>query len=118
MISSVNRKSLWLGLIIVFILASISWLLADFFPRIDSVTMAIVLGIIVGNIPFSNQMVLKGGLFAEKKLLPIAITLLGVELKLMTLFDLGFVAIIVIAVSILVFHFYKYLLRKTTQFFA
>lgn len=116
MISSVNRKSLWLGLIFVFILGSVSWLLADFFPRVDSVTMAIILGIVVGNIPFSNQMVLSGGLFAEKKLLPIAITLLGVELKLMTLFDLGFVAIIVIAVSILVSIFTSIYLGKLLNF--
>ena len=116
MIPSINRRSLLLGLIVVFILGSISWWLADFIPRADSVTIAIILGIVVGNIPINNQIGTLGGLFAEKKLLPMAITLLGVELKLVTLLALGPVAIIIIAISILVSVFASIYLGKLLHF--
>lgn len=95
-----KQKSLWLGLIVVFAVGSLSWWLAQFAPRIGSVTIAIILGVLVGNIVFNNEAGAAGGLFAEKQLLPIAITLLGVELQLMTLVALGPVAAIIIAISI------------------
>lgn len=95
-----NRKSLFIGLIVVFVVGSLSWWLAQFAPRIGSVTIAIILGVLVGNVIFNNEAGSAGGLFAEKQLLPVAITLLGVELQLMTLVALGPVAAIIITVSI------------------
>lgn len=98
--STVKQHTLWLGLLMVFAVGSLSWWLAQFAPRIGSVTIAIILGVLVGNIIFNNEAGATGGLFAEKQLLPIAITLLGVELQLMTLVALGPVAAVIIGISI------------------
>lgn len=97
---SANQKSLWIGLAAVFAVGTASWWLAQFAPRLGSVTIAIILGVLVGNLLFNNKSGDAGGKFAEKKLLPIAITLLGVELQLMSLVALGSVAALIIGVSI------------------
>jgi len=95
-----NRQQLAVGLLAVFAVGTLSWWLAQFAPRIGSITIAIILGVVVGNLIFSNQAGARGATFAEKKLLPMAIVLLGVELQLVTLLELGGVAAVVIGTSI------------------
>ncbi len=95
-----KNRSLLLGIGVVVVVGLLSWWLAQFVPRIGSVTIAILLGVFVGNIWFDNAAGAQGGVFAEKKLLPLAIVLLGVELKLLTLLALGPVAVMIILLSI------------------
>ncbi len=98
--SWIRERSLWLGVVVVLLLGMLSWWLAQFAPRIGSVTIAIVLGVVAGNALFHNEIGEHGGAVAEKHLLPLAIVLLGVELQLMTLLALGPLAAIVILLSI------------------
>ncbi|MEL6405090.1 MAG: putative sulfate exporter family transporter [Chloroflexota bacterium] len=92
------------GILIVTIVGVLSWLLGDYFPRLGGVTIAIILGVLVGNLlavmPQWETATAVGAKIGEKRLLPIAIVLLGVELQLLALVDLGLLALAVISVSI------------------
>ncbi|MEM9950122.1 MAG: putative sulfate exporter family transporter [Chloroflexota bacterium] len=97
-----SKRTLVSGIFVVVLVGSLAWWLseANIVPRIGSVTIAILLGVIVGNLVFNNPMGIQGATFAEKKILPISIALLGVELQLLTLLDLGLSAAIIIAIAI------------------
>lgn len=92
------------GILIVTIVGVLSWVLGDYFPRLGSVTIAIILGVLVGNLlsvlPRWEAATATGARIGEKRLLPMAIVLLGVELQLLALVDLGLLALAVVAVSI------------------
>lgn len=111
-----KERSLWLGIVVVVLVGILSWWLAQFAPRIGSVTIAIVLGVFVGNVLFPNEIGEKGGKVAEKRLLPLAIVLLGVELQLVTLLALGPVAAVVILISISTSIFFSIQLGKLFGF--
>lgn len=94
-------QNLWGGLLLVVIIGLISWWLAQSLPDIGAVTIAIIAGIVVGNI-IPNLTRLKPGIqFAEKRLLPLSVALLGVELQLATLVALGPIAALVITATLL-----------------
>lgn len=92
------------GILIVFAVGVLSWWAADFAPRLGSVTIAILLGVLVGNVLAASKTweaaSTAGAKFGEKRLLPLAIVLLGVELQLMALVELGPLAVVVILASI------------------
>lgn len=97
----------WVGLGLVVIVGAISWWLAGYVPGIGDVALAILIGVLVGNLLSSTRAVHAGGQFAEKQLLPLAIVLLGVELQLISLIMLGPSAALVIFVSIAVSIFFS-----------
>jgi len=97
LISSLKPLSSFLLVILV---ATFSWWLAQFLPSVGAVTIAILLGILVGNIVPNVSDYHSGMAFAEKRILPIAIALLGVELQLATLAELGPFAVIILFGSI------------------
>jgi uncharacterized integral membrane protein (TIGR00698 family) len=88
------------GLIVAFIIGITSWVLAQSMPRVGEVTIAILLGIFVGNLISDMKPFNPGVLFAERNLLPLATALLGVELQLASLLELGATTIVVILVSV------------------
>jgi uncharacterized integral membrane protein (TIGR00698 family) len=90
------------GLLLVVVVGSLSWWLAQFVPRLGAVTIAILLGMIIGNLLPSLTPYAPGIQVADKQLLPLSIALLGVELQLLTLIELGPVAALIIGVSIAV----------------
>ncbi len=101
-LSLMRPSPLGLGLVLVVLVGSASWWLAQFVPSLGNVTVAILLGVLVGNLPAINhEAVITGGKFAEKELLPISVALLGVELQLAQLVELGGLAVLVVMVSIL-----------------
>ena len=78
------------GLLVVLLVALLSQFLAkSVIPNIGAVTLAIVIGIVVSNLLVQGPAYTAGYDFAEKKLLPIAIVLLGTELQLQILIGLG-----------------------------
>ncbi len=87
-------RCLSLGFIVA--IGLFSWWLSPFFPLLGSVTIAILLGIIVGNIVPNSDNLQREAVFTEKQMLPMAIALLGVELHFATLFELGTLAILII----------------------
>ncbi len=95
-----SRKTVLPGIVLVLLVGTLSWWLSEIIPRIGSVTIAILLGVLLGNLFFNNEAGRAGAVFAEKKILPFAIGLLGVELQLLTLVELGPVAAIIIVIAI------------------
>ena len=78
------------GLLIVGLVALLSHYLANtIVPNLGAVTLAILLGMLVRNWLVQAPRFTAGYHFAEKKLLPAAIVLLGTELQLQILISLG-----------------------------
>jgi uncharacterized integral membrane protein (TIGR00698 family) len=89
------------GLLLVIGVALLAqWLTLTIWPLIGAVTLAILLGIVVGNLPFIGTRSLPGFDFAEKKLLPLAIVFLGAELQLRVLVELGVPTILLILIVV------------------
>ncbi len=88
------------GLVLILIIGVASWLLADVLPALGGVTIAILLGVIVGNLLPSMDRYSAGTKVSEKRFLPAAIALLGVELQLATLIELGGLAVLIILATI------------------
>ena len=83
-------KSILPGFIVSIIIALVSMSISNIIPRIGAATIAILLGIIVGNL-FLNQKIFQGGYkFSESNLLSYSIVLLGGTLSISKLIDFGF----------------------------
>lgn len=90
------------GLLIVGLVALISQLLAKkAFPTIGAVTLAILIGMLISNVLVKGSAYRDGYQFAEKKLLPVAIVLLGTELQLRVLIELGVETAVLIILLVL-----------------
>ena len=69
------------GLLLVGGVALLSKLVADnILPTIGSVTLAIMIGMLVGNLPFCGSQFKPGFTFAEKRLLPVAIVFRAIRI--------------------------------------
>ncbi|BDU51531.1 YeiH family protein [Haliovirga abyssi] len=88
------------GILLSIFLGILAKVLSFFIPGIGTVAIAIFLGILVRNLFLKNQIFNKGINLTEKKLLPIAIMLLGTELNFAVLLKLGFKSIIFIGLMI------------------
>jgi uncharacterized integral membrane protein (TIGR00698 family) len=90
------------GLIVSIIIAIVSIIIAKFIS-FSTATIAIILGMIIGNkFPFLNEKgskYLSGIKFAEKNLLMFAIALLGINLNFTILASLGFKTIFIIVIA-------------------
>ena len=96
----IRQPPFWGGLALFIALGVLSWWLGTYLPRIGAVTLAILLGVVAGNALPLPEVCRVGGRFGEKRVLPIAIVLLGVELYLPLLLSLGLAAIVIISASI------------------
>lgn len=81
-----------------------------------SVSLAIILGIIVGNLIPPNEIFKKGITFSEKHLLSFAIALMGVSLNFQILKELGFKSILLIVTGLTVTIGTSLLLAKVFKF--
>lgn len=90
----------WRGLLLVLFIGLLSAELATFVPKLGAVTIGILLGVLVGNLLPNMRAYNVGAVFAEKRFLPVAIVLLGIELQLSTLIELGPMTIVVIVATI------------------
>ena len=85
------------GIIVCFLIALTGMLLGKCFPSLGGGLFAILIGILVGNMPVSSHPFLKPGIkFSESKLLYYAIVLLGATLTFESLYDIGLAGIIFI----------------------
>ncbi len=89
-------KKLLPGLILVSIVGLLGKLATGVIPNIGAVALAIIIGIIVGNLLRKDEPFVAGIQYAEKKILPIAIMCLGVQLQLQMLLDLGLPMILLV----------------------
>jgi len=73
-----------------------SQLLSSVVPGIGSTTLAILLGIVVGNFTVGISSLKGGAVFSEKKILPLAIALLGVQLRFQDFVNMGIPSLIIV----------------------
>ena len=84
-----NLKEILPGLIVAILIGVLSMFLAKFVPKLGAATIAIFLGMLVGNLFLSQDVFKKGYKFAETDLLAYSIVLLGGTLSISTLLKLG-----------------------------
>lgn len=111
-----NINKIFPGLLICLILALLSKKLVIFAPYFGGTSFAIILGIIVGNIIPNEELHSKGAIFAEKKLLPIAIMFLGVTLELNHVFNIGIKGILYVVISMFLVISFSIILCKKLGF--
>jgi len=95
-------KEILPGLIVAIFIGLVSIALSDVIPRIGAATIAIFLGIFIGNIFLSQDIFQKGYKFSETNLLSYAIVLLGATLSVSTLTGLGFNGILFVVLQMLI----------------
>ncbi|WEV45687.1 putative sulfate exporter family transporter [Streptococcaceae bacterium ESL0687] len=86
----INIKQLLPGILLSICLAFISKLLANFIPQIGSASLALVLGILLGNTKFQEQKWEPGTKFSESKFLEVSVLLLGFSVNVTSILSLGF----------------------------
>lgn len=82
-------KELSFGLMIVAAISAAAYAVSLVLPSLGAVTIAIVLGMLAGNLTRLGKTGAAGIRFAEKKLLNAAIILMGFELEFSSAADLG-----------------------------
>lgn len=77
------------GLMTAFIVAVISKIIAIWLPTLGAATIAILVGILLGNTFLKNPLLEKGTKIAESKLLEFSVVLLGVTVTFQTISQIG-----------------------------
>ena len=95
-------KEILPGLAVAIIIGLISIFLANFFPKLGAATIAIFLGIIIGNLFLNQDYLKKGYKFAETDLLSYSIVLLGATLSVSTLMKLGIGGVLYIILQMII----------------
>ncbi|MBF8807495.1 MAG: putative sulfate exporter family transporter [Enterococcus lacertideformus] len=90
------------GLLLAFLIAIVSKLLALFLPQLGAATIAILLGILLGNTFFKQPSLAIGTKFAESKLLECSVFLLGATVTAQTIAQIGFkgIAFVLLQMSV------------------
>ncbi|WP_321387923.1 putative sulfate exporter family transporter [uncultured Enterococcus sp.] len=95
-LESITKNSLVSGVILSFLVALISKGLAVFLPQLGGATIAILLGIVLGNTMGNQDLFDKGTKFSESKLLEISVVLLGATVTFQTVAEIGIKGVIFI----------------------
>jgi len=87
-------KEILPGLLVSIAVAFLSILISKLFPQIGAASIAIFLGMFVGNLFLGQKVFQKGYKFSESNLLAFSIVLLGGTLSIKSLLGLGFSGIL------------------------
>ncbi|MGX6970902.1 YeiH family protein [Vagococcus bubulae] len=82
-------QTIYPGLLLSLAIASLSKIIAIWLPSLGAGTIAILLGILLGNLFFSQSIWQKGTKFSEKTLLELSIVLLGTTVTFQTIAQIG-----------------------------
>lgn len=104
------------GLMVCLIITLIGKLLAVYLPQIGAASMAIFIGMAVGNTFGNKKIFAKGTKFAESDLLSCSIVLLGGTLTAQTILDLGLSSVVFIILQMLVTIFFAIGIGKKLGF--
>ncbi|OEG11556.1 hypothetical protein BCR21_09690 [Enterococcus ureasiticus] len=104
------------GLITAFIVAVISKIAAIWLPTLGAATIAILLGILLGNTFLKNPVLEKGTKVAEGKLLEFSVVLLGATVTFQTIAQIGIPGGIFILLQMSLTIVASYILGKKMQF--
>lgn len=89
-------KKLMPGVLLAVIVSVIAKVISGYIPGPGTISIAIIVGIVVGNSVPGREFFKSGVDAGEKRLLPVAIALMGLELEFSTLGKLGSTAFIVV----------------------
>ena len=78
------------GLLLSFATALVSKVIAGWLPTLGAATIAILLGILLGNTIFRQPVLAAGTKFSESKLLEVSVVLLGITVTFQTISQIGF----------------------------
>ncbi|WP_018247608.1 YeiH family protein [Orenia marismortui] len=92
--------SLFPGLLLAILIGLSARYLSTWIPNLGGVTLAILLGLVIGNIFNLSTTYTIGIKFAEKRLLSFAIMLMGLKLEIKVLNELGLSAIFIILIMV------------------
>ena len=92
-------KDILPGLIVAVLVALLSIFISKFIPKLGAASIAIFLGMFVGNLFFNQNIFHKGYKFSETNLLSYSIVLLGATLQVSTLVELGVSGILFIIIQ-------------------
>ncbi|WP_378148778.1 YeiH family protein [Cnuibacter sp. UC19_7] len=100
-----RRSPTWVpGILVAAVAALVAWLLHLAFPVLPMLTIAVALGMVVGQVPATQRLldgVLKPGIAqASRRLLRIGIVLLGLKLSLVDILGLGWETILAIVLIV------------------
>lgn len=104
------------GLLLAFAVAAISRFLALFLPQIGGATIAILLGILLGNTIFKQPILAVGTKFSESKLLECSVFLLGATVTAQTIAQIGVKGISFVLLQMSVTILGAYLIGKKLKF--
>lgn len=97
-----NIKKVLPGLIVSVAIGLVSLFLAHFVPKLGAATVAIFLGMLIGNLFLGQEVFQKGYKFAETDLLSYSIVLLGGTISISTLMALGWNGLVFIILQMAV----------------
>jgi len=90
------------GFLLTIFITGLSYFLAGYVPMLGAVTLAIIIGFLVGNFFDLDENFNPGITFSEKKILAAAIMLMGLKLEFSVLSDLGISSIIIILLMVFI----------------
>ena len=114
----VNRTlQIFPGFLVCLIIAILSKLIAKFFlPTLGAATIAIIMGIIIGNTFGKKDFLNKGTKFSEGTLLSISVVLLGATLNIKQILNLGLRGILFIILMMIIILFATILIGRCLKF--
>lgn len=110
------NQSLLPGLLLSLGIASLSKIIAIWLPSLGAGTIAILLGILLGNSFFNQAVWQKGTKFSEKTLLELSIVLLGTTVTFQTIAQIGGSGILFILLQMTVTIIAAYFIGKKLKF--
>ncbi len=103
------------GILLCIALASAAIISSEYIP-IGAVAIAIIFGIVIGNITKLNKIFNKGISFSEKHLLSLAIALMGVNLNFIILKEIGLKSVILVVAAMVITISSAIILSKILKF--
>ena len=94
-----NIKGILPGFLVSTLVACLSMLIAKFIPKFGAASIAIFLGMFVGNVFLNQNIFQKGYKFSETNLLSYSIVLLGATLNISTIAQIGFSGVLFIVLQ-------------------
>lgn len=110
------NQTLLPGLLLSLGIASLSKIIAIWLPSLGAGTIAILLGILLGNIFFNQPIWQKGTKFSEKTLLELSIVLLGTTVTFQTIAQIGGSGVIFIMCQMTITILAAYFIGKKLKF--
>lgn len=104
------------GLLLSVLVAAVSRIFALFVPQLGGATIAILLGILLGNTFFKQKELAAGTKFSESKLLEVSVVLLGATVTFQTIAQIGLKGILFILAQMAITIVGAYLIGKKLKF--